>query len=321
MDLRRGIPAAIVAAALLATIVAPASAHHGARPAAELGVARVFAPEQGSEEPKPSDLSAARYRWRIPRARTDRPDLVEGPLIHVVYVTTTDHPSPPLDRRGILEDSVRSIDAWTHRQAGMRWRLDTFRFDTPKRPRPVRAVDVTFVPSGRPGVEMDTLEEVRRLLAQHGLDRSGKRYLVYVASDAGNVCGEGEYPLGPEPEHTGNYSAVYLFSAKGCGTSDFAPNRRSPSWVEAVAAQELIHNDGTVPLAAPHACHVVSLGHVCTPGLVLTDLDPEREDVMFPFASGPLRKKVLDRGRDDYFRHPFPYRDLADSPYLRGSGG
>jgi hypothetical protein len=36
---------------------------------------------------------------------------------------------------------------------------------------------------------------------------------------------------------------------------------------------------------------------------------------MFPFVTYPLKDKVLDRGHDDYYNHPFPTKDLADSPF------
>jgi hypothetical protein len=32
----------------------------------------------------------------------------------------------------------------------------------------------------------------------------------------------------------------------------------------------------------------------------------------------PLRDKALDNGHDDYYDHPFPYRDLSESPFLEG---
>ena len=236
--------------------------------------------------------------------------------MHVVYLTTTDQPAPALDRLGMLEDSVRAQDAWMREASGLRWRLDVFEFRVRGQRRPVRAVDVTFVQAGVPSEQLTTLADIRGVLEAKGLDQPGKRYLVYAAVDAGPVCGEGEYPLSSDPAVVGAYSAVYLFSDAGCGSLDLAADRRSPSWAETIAQQELMHNDGAVPMTAPHDCKPTATAHVCTPGLVATGLDPETRDVMFPFASGPLSDKQLDLGRDDYFRHGLPHRDLADSPHL-----
>jgi hypothetical protein len=87
--------------------------------------------------------------------------------------------------------------------------------------------------------------------------------------------------------------------------------------------QEMIHNDGQVTLTAPHDC-VVSLlafGHVCTGPLWASPAtDPESTDVMFPYVGLPLNEKQLDADNLDYFRHPFPFRDLEDSPYLTAAG-
>jgi len=318
----RSARALALAALLLALPAAPSSARSDARHDLDLPrVARLLAPPASltaGDGPAAAEFRR-RYPWRIPRATENRPD-AGGPLVHVVYLTTKNQPAPALDRLGILEDSVRSQDAWLSEQAGLRWRLDVFSFRAPHRRRPVRAIDVTFVDSGARSEDLTTLADVEAVLTAHGLSDPEKRYLVYAATDAGSVCGEGDYPLSDDPNEVGRYSAVYLYSDEGCGGLDLAPDRRTPSWAESIAQQELMHNDGAVPLAAPHDCKPAATGHVCTPALVSLGGDPEMEDVMFPYASGPLAAKVLDRGRDDYFKHGLPLRDLADSPYLLVAG-
>ncbi|MDQ4123981.1 MAG: hypothetical protein M3134_00075, partial [Actinomycetota bacterium] len=59
------------------------------------------------------------------------------------------------------------------------------------------------------------------------------------------------------------------------------------------------------------------IGHVCTVAIPISSLDPERFDVMYPYAGVPLAEKKLDIGHDDYFRHSLPIEDFVDSPFLR----
>lgn len=259
----------------------------------------------------------------VPRASKDRSDLSKGPQIHVVYLVSSDFPDEGLDTRGVLNCSVQAWNGWFETQAdGLRWRLDLFRA------RGSDVVDVTFVHSDRPGSELQTSTSIGEELARAGLDDPNKKYLSYVAADAGSLCGSGQYPLielsdplNPFGGH-GRYAQVFLFSHPGCHAHDFGVPG-GPSWVEAIAMQELLHTEAVVPFGAPHSCTGVEAipTHVCTPGLGHAELvgvhaDPEGVDVMFPFANGPLAGKLLDRDRDDYFGHSLPIRDLADSPFL-----
>jgi hypothetical protein len=304
-----------LAACLAASLAVPGPGAVASHPGTAPRVVQLVVPERAfAAAPPPTELRR-RFPWKLPRATRDRPDRL-GKAVHVVYVTTTDQPSPALDRLGILEVSLRSQNRWLREQAGIAWRFDTFRFRPPGERRTVRLVDVTFVASGLPSRRLDSLEEVRRLLEARGFDRPARRYLAYVASDAGSVCGEAEYPLSNDPQDAERYGALYLYSDPGCGSRVFAERVARPSWSEAIAMQEFVHNDGIVPLTAPHNCPSAP-AHVCTPGLELTPLDPERADVMFPFVSGPLSEKVLDRDRDDYLDHDWPHRDFRQSPYLR----
>jgi hypothetical protein len=113
----------------------------------------------------------------------------------------------------------------------------------------------------------------------------------------------------------GRFAQVYLDSPSGCQAREFASGPTEPSFAEEIAQHEILHNESVVLATAPHQCWAF-LGHVCTLPLVLTQLDPEVADLMFPFAGLPLSSKILDRGHDDYFKHPFPAHDLADSAYL-----
>ena len=307
---------------LAGALAVPGYADASHDPAAEVRTVKLL-PLPAVAGGAPSSALGRRYEWIVPRARKDRPGSGGGRRVHIVYVTTTDRPAPDLDRRGVLDMSLRAINRWMVKKTGRKWRLDTFRFrpGVRRNGRVVRlarrsAVDVTFVRSGRRSASMDSVSDVADLLRARGFHRPDRRYLAFVAGDAGGVCGEAEYPLSPSSGPVGQYAAVFLYSDRGCGTRAFAKQVTRPSWSEAATLHEFLHNDGVAPLTSPHTC-AESPGHICTAGLAHTDLDPEMADLLFPFVTGPLTKKVLDRGRDDYFDHPWPHRDLRNSGYLR----
>lgn len=259
-----------------------------------------------------------RNPWRIPRGTSDRPDRKQGHQIHVVYLVPSDRKGQALDRKGVLDDSVRSLTRWMRRESGYKWRFDTFGFQPAGSDEPVAAVDVTFVRGERPAHEVDTVTAIWRELERSGLPEPDKRYLVYAATPSeGHYCGQSFFPRTQDPGDVGFAAVVFLDGPAGCRARSFAPNRRSPSWAESIAVHELLHNEGAVQRTAPHDCRSVISTHVCTPNLVLrVGADPEERDVLFTYVVAGLSGLVLDLGRDDYFDHPHSFRDLIDSPYM-----
>jgi hypothetical protein len=236
-----------------------------------------------------------------------------------VYLLPADKPDEGLDVKGVLDLSLRAQNAWMARETGGRtWRLDTFAFKAKVdgAARSLRALDVTFLRSKRPSDELRGLGAVADELKAADLVRPTKRYLVYAAVEGDGVCGRAAWPYAStDPEVVGQFAAVYLDAGHGCMSRDFAASVDSPGKSEAIAQQELMHNDGAVPLSAPHQC--ASVTHVCTAAVLgFTALDPERFDVMFPTVLVPLREKRLDLGRDDYYDAVVATRDLARSPFL-----
>lgn len=265
----------------------------------------------------------------LPRAGKDRPDVVEGLQIHVVYLVAADAPDETLDSRGVIDCSLRAQNDWFQEQsAGLRWRFDSFRTlatnaATGKRSSEVVA-DVSFVRSRRPMAELSNVNAVQGELTERGFDEPDKRYLTFVAGGAdGGTCGDALLPLSPSGPVDGKYAQVYLFAPEACRTHEFG-TPGDASFAEMVAQQEIIHNDGIVSAGAPHGCPLgvpPGVGHVCTGALAATEgglnLDPERVDVMYPFVSVPLSEKVLDLGGDDYFNALLPtLRNLSRSEYL-----
>jgi len=277
-------------------------------------------PAAGAEGTGASPAPGSRYPYPIPRSTVDRPDTQDGRLVHVVYFLPADKPDESLDVAGVLDVSVAAQNAWLARETGgRRWRFDTFSFDATVdgAAQRITAYDVTFVRSSRSSSELRDITTIDDELVAAGLTQTDKRYLIYAAVDGNGSCGSAYYPLG-QPTNSaadGKYAGVYLDSSTGCRARDFATSVGSPGMTETIAQQEIMHNDGVVPLSAPHQC-LPNYLHVCTPGLALTGLDPERFDILFPFVGVPLRDKKLDLGRDDYFQAPSTIRDLARSPFL-----
>ena len=323
----RRIAPGLVASSLFLALMSPASAHPG-HGHVDLPIARLIAPVLGesAEVDTAEPPIAQRYPWTFPRSEVDRPDEISGPMVHVVYLVPAGMPDDHYDELGVLEDSLRSMNHWMRQQTGnQQWRLDTYTFQPSGSPTPVNAVDVTFIQSSKPSAELSEAESVRAELAAHGLDEVDKRYLTYVAADAGAVCGDAFVPISVDQTEVvdGKYAQVYLYSTEGCRPREFAWNATEPSYTEATAIHELVHNDGMVPMAAPHNCVVspLAFGHVCTGPLwasavIGNDLDPERFDLMYPFAGLPLTEKTLDADHLDYYRHPAPYLDLEQGLYL-----
>src|SRR5918999_1120859 len=259
---------------------------------------------------------------RAGRATADRPDLTQDPAVHVLYVLPADGADGQLDTNGVLEDSAAAMNLWLGQQTnGRSLRLDTYLDRTTPR------LDISFVRLAQTAAQVsesgDAITAVSTELEHLGwtADPSRKRYLVYyegAAEDPG-ICGTAYYPLAGG---FSQWSIVWLGSASGCQARDFGNPTIGGGINEAIAWQELFHNEAIVPAAAPHHCWAFTF-HLCTAaaGAALDTVDPEAVDLMFPFVTFPLRDKVVDRDRDDYYDHPFPWRDMADSPFLVGAVG
>ncbi|MGH2709579.1 MAG: hypothetical protein ACRDH9_00030 [Actinomycetota bacterium] len=321
---------AVALACLLMLGVSPSAA---ARPADDampvLAVAQILAsptPTAAAGDEELAALAGQRYPYLFPRSNTDRPDEVSGRQIHVVYVVPAAMPDDQYDELGVLEDSVRSMNVWMKQQTGnQEWVFDTYTLQPAGSSEPMSAIDVSFLASDKTGTQLSGVADVQAELIAHGFDKPNKRYLSYVASNAGGVCGDAWYPLDQTPTPVdGQYSDIYLYSSEGCRAREFAPNATTPSFTETIAMQEMIHNDAMVPLVAPHDCLVglLAFGHVCTGPLWAGGgdaggLDPERFDVMFPYVGLPLSQKTLDADHLDYYRQIAPYKDLEQGLYLR----
>lgn len=257
---------------------------------------------------------------KVPRGRAteDRPDLTEEAQVHLIYFVPADGDDLALDTDGTLDASMTAVNQWFEAETGgRRMRMDTF---TDKRGQ---LLDITFVRGLRTtaGYMADgTFSAVTSELEARGwnADPAEKRYLVYYEgphATFSGVCGTARRDLRGLPAQ---WSMVFLGAHPLCGARDFGTPQVGGGKSEAIAVHEMLHNEGQVWHTALHHC-AASAGHICTaqvgsphPAL---PVDPEEIDVLFPAINFPLREKVLDRERDDYYEHPFPHPDVADSPY------
>jgi hypothetical protein len=124
------------------------------------------------------------------------------------------------------------------------------------------------------------------------VDGTWNKYLLYYdgPTDDPERCGDG----GGGVSGTG-LGVVYLGACEGQATA-------------AVAAHELLHALGALfRVTAPNRCPG-DPGHVCD----------SPSDLLYPVAQTlPLTARVLDFGRDDYYRHRQPWFGVQESRWLR----
>lgn len=252
------------------------------------------------------------------RVTVDRlPDLAVGAQGHAIYFVPSDAVDNTLDTNGTIENSILSTRGWLEAQTGGKHiRLDTY-ID-----RGTPVLDVSFVRGLLTAAEYsatgDAFTTVTDELEARGwnADPAQKRYYVYYEGPAEdpNICGTAYVStLGTT---MAQWSVMWLGSSPGCGARDFGTPETGPQMSESILMHESTHNEGFVRPESLHQCWAFSF-HLCSAGAgaILDTLDPEAVDLMFPFVTFPLKDKVLDRGNDDYYNHPFPTKDLADSPY------
>lgn len=250
------------------------------------------------------------------RATADRPDVASGAQAHAIYFVPSDGVDQTLDTNGTIEDAVQSMNVWLEGQTGRHIRLDTY---TDRR---TQRLDVSFVRGLLTAAEYaatgDAFTTVTDELEARGwtADPSQKRYYVYYEGPAEdpNICGTAFVnTLGTS---FAQWSVVWLGASPGCGARDFGTPETGAGMSESILLHESTHNEGLVRPESIHHCWAFPF-HLCSAGAgaVLETLDPEAVDLMFPFVTYPLRDKRLDPGNDDYYNHPFPTRDLYDSPY------
>jgi len=233
--------------------------------------------------------AAAAAPWCGTVATEDRPALLGGLEVRVVYAVPADGVDASADWAPRISADVDSIDAW--------WRAN----DPTRAPRFDLAsfscgpqADITLARLARTGADLGAEDtRFRTIASDPQIDRwleRGAAVLVYYdgpVSDA-DLCGQGT--------GTGTEVGLGIVYARACGGVP----------TDAVAAHELLHAFGAVSPFARNAC--LGSGHVCD----------STQDVLYPIASGlPLSSLMLDLNHDDYYGHGGAWLDVRRSKWLR----
>jgi List-Bact-rpt repeat protein len=235
---------------------------------------------------------------------TDRPDVLGGHKIHVIYAVPSDGVDRFRDVASPIVSDVASITEWWRREDPSREpRWDLFPF--PGCPPGLGTLDLTFVRLQQPaGAYADSSTRQGRLLDDLGaaIADPAKKYLVYYdgAVPQEDLCGRAS----GDPARGGRFGVATVFMQGipppplTCGTFG------DGGYGAKTATHELLHALGAVPPGAPHACPG---SHVC---------DSPVDVMLSGGASLAFADYRLDVGRDDYYGHGGAWWDVQDSAWL-----
>lgn len=290
-----------------------------------LGALSGAEPALGGDQPAIARSYAPHHLTPVVRARaeapnevyerftSDQPDAGGDSSTHLVYFVPKGAPDEGLDTNGALANSIRSVRSWFVRETGnLRPRVDVLS---------TGSYDITFVAGRSEASAYPTLDSIVADVKAAGLTSASKRYLIYAAVDRGEICGESYYPL-PGFTERGQYGAVYLDSSARCGARDFGGGSVATAGrADTIAAHEWLHSEGVSPMTSPHYC-ASRIYHICTgPLWAAPELDPEANEIVFPYITDVLGNMILDRDRDDYLDHSWPWiANLRDSAWLEPVG-
>ena len=226
--------------------------------------------------------------WCGSVASADRPAILGGKSIRVIYAIPADGVDQSAQRAPIMAADVDSIAAWWQGQDYAR----TPRFDLAAFPCGPQA-DIVLVRLPQAAGELRATEGRFSKIADFvAALQPGAKSLVYYDGpvDDVNICGEGGG------------------SAEGPGVAIVYPAACPDVASNLVAVHELIHSFGALPTSGPPHGYPDSPGHVCD----------SSGDVMYTYAQvAMLDVFALDVGRDDYYAHNGTWLDVQDSQWLR----
>jgi hypothetical protein len=253
--------------------------------------------------PAPTSSAGARGQWCGDNTSLDRPDVVTGRQIHVVYAHPSDWTPRFSTYAAAIVDDLQALDSW--------WRANdptrTPRFDLAAMPgcSGFAALDLSLVKLPFPwehyAGDAGRFVQVRTDLVAAGFSNAYKKYLVYFdgpVAQPGQItlCGQGT--ISPTGGGASGYSMLYA----NC-------RERSADAGPLVVAHELLHSLGALsPSGGPHSCSG-DTNHVCD----------DSHDILHPtFTWGDrIAGTKLDTNRDDYYGHSRSTWDVQDSQWLR----
>ena len=223
--------------------------------------------------------------WCGTVSTVDRPAVLAGNPIRVVYALPADGSDRSAELAPQISADVDEIDAW--------WRLSdptrTLRFDVAAFPCGVQA-DITAKRMQGSSAELAARGPLLNQILGELEDSGSEKYLVFYDGPVADprLCGQGS-----GSPHGGGAAIVYLAA---CTSIDSA----------AVAAHEVLHMLGALS-GSTRGCPD-NPAHVCD----------STADILYPFAQGgPLSSHLLDLNRDDYYGHGAAWFDVRSSAWLR----
>ena len=229
--------------------------------------------------------------WCGTVALDNRPAIMGGPDIHVVYAVPADGIDRSAEVALRISSDLDEVDAWWRRMDPTRTpRFDLAAFSCGSE------VDLTFVRLKAPGSQLaETGTRFGRIFGDPGIARflqSSTKLLVYYDGSVADVdvCGQGA--------GTADGVGVAMVFLHACDGLPTAPT----------AAHEILHSLGAVPSSGPPNGCPGDPNHVCD----------SPTDILYPLTEGdPLSELVLDANHDDYYGHSGSWLDARDSPWLR----
>jgi hypothetical protein len=249
---------------------------------------------------------------------TDRPDIVGGDQIHVIYATPSDSPDRFASLASAITTDLNAVNSWWKRQDPTR----APRFDyaaigcTGFGSLDITDVKLPHDTAFYSQVSTPRLSLLRDDLIAAGFTDPAKKYLVYYDQAQASTSMEcGNAYVSAQSGGTKGYAAVFIApnlegsgAARGCGSIEASAPRGG--FLAVVAAHELINELGALDPATPgppHRCPGDAF-HPCDSNL----------DVLYPTpAATTIDAAVLDFGHDDYYAHSGTWWDVQDSPWLR----
>ena len=208
-------------------------------------------------------------------------DGITGNRVQAVYAVATDQTNRSRDVVPLIRQYAADGDLRINRSASVHGEGRRVRYVTAPMPDGQCQIDVRVVflsPTGD-----DTFSNMRRELAAEGLNRTDRKYLVWVDTAVG-ICGLGELYNSDRP------------------TAD-NPNNRGPMYARVDAPcwgyaemHELLHTLGAVQGTAPHA---TAAGHCFQKNDTMCYADSS--GVTITQACPDLPVQWVDCGLDDYF--------------------
>ena len=248
---------------------------------------------------------------------TDRPDIVGGDQIHVIYATPSDSPDRFAALASAITTDLNAVNTWWKRQDPTR----APRFDYATLGcTGFGALDISDVKLPHDTAFYSQLSTPRLSLLRDDLVAAGftdpaKKYLVYYdqaqASASWNAATRTSARRAAAPRGTrpcSSHRTSGSGAARGCGS--IAASAPRGGFLAVVAAHEIVNELGALDPATPgppHRCPGDAF-HPCDSNL----------DVLYPTpAATTIDAAILDFGHDDYYAHSGTWWDVQDSPWLR----